>query len=177
MSSGDTARPAPDVEGLLRAWLQTQECKERGAHLLRADDFQGVCDGHLVEARLKAAKVKKALTQEINHPAPPRERKGAAERSNRFLRGASPGTGRARLEIARRRREATLLVEQLRKIGPRAAPAARPGRAVSRDRPESGARRSPCVASCARVSVEHHRGLCGEHGATASTLCAHALRD
>ena len=129
MSSGDTARQAPDVEGLLRAWLQTQECKERGLHLLRADDFQGVCDGHLVEARLKAAK---ALKQEINinHPAPPRERKGAAERSNRFLRGVSPGTGRTRLEIARRRREATLLVEQLHKcnkIGPRAAaPAARP---------------------------------------------------
>ena len=137
MSSGDTARPAPDVEGLLRAWLQTQECKERGAHLLRADDFQGVCDGHLVEARLKAAK---ALTQEINHPAPPRERKGAAERSNRFLRGASPGTGRARLEIARRRREATLLVEQLHKcnkIGPRAALAARPAWPVARESPSS----------------------------------------
>ena len=132
MSSGDTARPAPDVEGLLRAWLQTQECRERGAHLLRADDFQGVCDGHLVEARLKAAK---ALKQEINinHPAPPRERKGAAERSNRFLRGVSPGTGRTRLEIARRRREATLLGEQLQyKIGlhgqraVQAAPAACP---------------------------------------------------
>ena len=95
MSSGDTARQAPDVEGLLHAWLQTQE---RVLHLLRADDFQGVCDGHLVEARLKAAK---ALTQEINHPAPPRERRGAAGRSNRFLRGASPNTGRARLEIAR----------------------------------------------------------------------------
>ena len=132
MSSGDTARPAPDVEGLLRAWLQTQECKERGLHLLRADDFQGVCDGHLVEARLKAAK---ALKQEINinHPAPPRERKGAAERSNRFLRGVSPGTGRTQLEIARRRREATLLGEQLQyKIGldvkraVQAAPAACP---------------------------------------------------
>ena len=127
MSSGDTARQAPDVEGLLRAWLQTQE---RGLHLLRADDFQGVCDGHLVEARLKAAK---ALTQEINHPAPPRERRGAAGRSNRFLRGASPNTGRARLEIARRRREATLLGEQLQyKIGlhgqraVQAAPAACP---------------------------------------------------
>ena len=127
MSSGDTARQAPDVEGLLRAWLQTQE---RGLPLLRADDFQGVCDGHLVEARLKAAK---ALTQEINHPAPPRERRGAAGRSNRFLRGASPNTGRARLEIARRRREATLLVEQLQyKIGldgqraVQAAPAACP---------------------------------------------------
>ena len=156
MSSGDTARPAPDVEGLLRAWLQTQECKERGAHLLRADDFQGVCDGHLVEARLKAAKVKKALTQEINHPAPPRERKGAAERSNRFLRGASPGTGRARLEIARRRREATLLWH--------------PGRAVARDRPESGARRSPCVASGARVSVQHHRGeICQDDTSPCST--------
>ena len=102
-------------------------------HLLRADDFQGVCDGHLVEARLKAAKVKKALTQEINHPAPPRERRGAAGRSNRFLRGASPNTGRARLEIARRRREATLLGEQLQyKIGlhgqraVKAAPAACP---------------------------------------------------
>ena len=104
MSSGDTARQAPDVEGLLRAWLQTQE---RGLHLLRADDFQGVCDGHLVEARLKAAK---ALTQEINHPAPPRERRGAAGRSNRFLRGASPNTGRARLEIARRRREVGVCV-------------------------------------------------------------------
>ena len=132
MSSGDTARQAPDVEGLLRAWLQTQECRERGLHLLRADDFQGVCDGHLVEARLKAAK---ALKQEINinHPAPPRERKGAAERSNRFLRGVSPGTGRTRLEIARRRREATLLGEQLQyKIGlhgqraVQAAPAACP---------------------------------------------------
>ena len=124
MSSGDTARQAPDVEGLLRARLQRQE---RGLHLLSADDFQGVCDAHLVEARLKAAK---ALTQEINAPAPPRERRSAAARSNRFVRGASPGTGRARLEIARRRREATLLVEQLHKcnkIGPRAAaPAARP---------------------------------------------------
>ena len=130
MSSGDTARQAPDVEGLLRAWLQTQECKERGLHLLRADDFQGVCDGHLIEARLKAAK---ALTREINPPAPPRERRSAAERSNRFVRGASPGTGRARLEIARRRREATLLGEQLQyKIGlhgqraVQAAPAACP---------------------------------------------------
>ena len=126
MSSGDTARPAPDVEGLLRAWLQTQECRERGLHLLRADDFQGVCDGHLVEARLKAAK---ALAREMNAPAPPRERRSAAERSNRFVRGASPGTGRARLEIARRRREATLLVEQLHKcnkIGLGAASAARP---------------------------------------------------
>ena len=129
MSSGDTARQAPNVEGLLHAWLQTQE---RVLHLLRADDFQGVCDGHLVEARLKAAK---ALKQEINinHPAPPRERKGAAERSNRFLRGVSPGTGRTRLEIARRRREATLLGEQLQyKIGlhgqraVQAAPAACP---------------------------------------------------
>ena len=129
MSSGDTARQAPNVEELLHAWLQTQE---RVLHLLRADDFQGVCDGHLVEARLKAAK---ALKQEINinHPAPPRERKGAAERSNRFLRGVSPGTGRARLEIARRRREATLLGEQLQyKIGlhgqraVQAAPAACP---------------------------------------------------
>ena len=129
MSSGDTARQAPNVEELLHAWLQTQE---RVLHLLRADDFQGVCDGHLVEARLKAAK---ALKQEINinHPAPPRERKGAAERSNRFLRGASPNTGRARLEIARRRREATLLGEQLQyKIGlhgqraVQAAPAACP---------------------------------------------------
>ena len=108
MSSGDTARPAPDVEGLLRAWLQTQECKERGLHLLRADDFQGVCDGHLVEARLS-----KGDYREMNAPAPPRERRSAAERSNRSVRGASPGTGRARLEIARRRREATLLVEQL----------------------------------------------------------------
>ena len=129
MSSGDTARQAPNVEELLHAWLQTQE---RVLHLLRADDFQGVCDGHLVEARLKAAK---ALKQEINinHPAPPRERKGAAERSNRFLRGVSPGTGRTRLEIARRRREATLLGEQLQyKIGlhgqraVQAAPAACP---------------------------------------------------
>ena len=125
MSSGDTARPAPDVEGLLRAWLQTQE---RGAHLLRADDFQGVCDGHLVEARLG-----KGDYREINPPAPPRERRSAAERSNRFVRGASPGTGRARLEIARRRREATLLGEQLQyKIGlhgqraVQAAPAACP---------------------------------------------------
>ena len=139
MSSGDTARQAPDVEGLLRAWLQTQECKERGLHLLRADDFQGVCDGHLVEARLKAAK---ALKQEINinHPAPPRERKGAAERSNRFLRGASPGTGRARLEIARRRREATLLVEQLHKcnkIGLGAASAARPACPTASESPSS----------------------------------------
>ena len=77
MSSGDTARQAPDVEGLLRAWLQTQECKERGLHLLRADDFQGVCDGHLIEARLQALK---ALTRKINPPAPPRERRSAAER-------------------------------------------------------------------------------------------------
>ena len=128
MSSGDTARPAPDVEGLLRAWLQTQECKERGLHLLRADDFQGVCDGHLVEARLS-----KGDYREMNAPAPPRERRSAAERSNRFVRGASPGTGRARLEIARRRREATLLGEQLQyKIGlhgqraVQAAPAACP---------------------------------------------------
>ena len=137
MSSGDTARPAPDVEGLLRAWLQTQECKERGLHLLRADDFQGVCDGHLVEARLKAAK---ALAREMNAPAPPRECRSAAERSNRFVRGASPGTGRARLEIARRKREATLLGEQLHKcnkIGPRAALAARPAWPVARESPSS----------------------------------------
>ena len=154
MSSGDTARPAPDVEGLLRAWLQTQECKERGLHLLRmarADDFQGVCDGHLVEARLG-----KGDYREMNAPAPPRERRSAAERSNRFVRGASPGTGRARLEIARRRREATLLWH--------------PGRAVARDRPESGARRSPCVASGARVSVQHHRGeICQDDTSPCST--------
>ena len=120
MSSGDTARQAPNVtEELLHAWLQTQE---RVLHLLRADDFQGVCDGHLVEARLKAAK---ALKQEINinHPAPPRERKGAAERSNRFVRGASPGISRAQAEFARRRREASLQAE-LYKIGPTASPAA-----------------------------------------------------
>ena len=137
MSSGDTARQAPDVEGLLRAWLQTQECKERGLHLLRADDFQGVCDGHLIEARLQALK---ALTREINPPAPPRERRSAAERPNRFVRGASPGPSRARLEIARRRREATLLGEQLQKcnkIGPRAAPAARPAWPVARESPSS----------------------------------------
>ena len=141
MSSGDTARQAPDVEGLLRAWLQTQECRERGLHLLRADGFQGVCDGHLVEARLKAVQ---ALTRETNPPAPPRERRSAAARSNRFVRGASPGTGRAlqaRLEIARRRREATLLVEQLHKcdkIGPKAAaPAARPAWPVARESPSS----------------------------------------
>ena len=138
MSSGDTARPAPDVEGLLRAWLQTQECKERGLHLLRADDFQGVCDGHLVEARLS-----KGDYREMNAPAPPRERRSAAARSNRFVRGASPGTGRAlqaRLEIARRRREATcttLLGEQLHEIGPRAAPAARPAWPVARESPSS----------------------------------------
>ena len=131
MSSGDTARQAPDVEALLRALLQTHE---RGLHLLRADDFQGVCDGHLIEARLQALK---ALTREINPPAPPRERRSAAERSNRFVRGASPGTGRARLEIARRRREATLLVEQLHEIGPRAAPAARPAWPVARESPSS----------------------------------------
>ena len=128
MSSGDTARPAPDVEGLVRAWLQTQECKERGLHLLRADDFQGVCDGHLVEARLS-----KGDYREMNAPAPPREGRSAAARSNRFVRGASPGTGRARLEIARRRRDSTLLGEQLQyKIGlhgqraVQAAPAACP---------------------------------------------------
>ena len=135
MSSGDTARQAPDVEGLLRAWLQTQECKERGLHLLRADDFQGVCDGHLVEARLS-----KGDYREINPPVPPRGRRSAAERSNRFVREASPGTGRARLEIARRRREATLLGEQLQKcnkIGPRAAPAARPAWPVARESPSS----------------------------------------
>ena len=135
MSSGDTARPAPDVEGLLRAWLQTQECKERGLHLLRADDFQGVCDGHLVEARLG-----KGNYREMNAPAPPRERRSAAERSNRFVRGASPGTGRARLELARRRREATLLGEQLHKrnkIGLRAALAARPAWPVARESPSS----------------------------------------
>ena len=75
MSSGDTARQGPDVEGLLRAWLQTQGCRERGLHLLRADDFQGVCDGHLVEARLS-----KGDYREINPPVPPRERRSAAER-------------------------------------------------------------------------------------------------
>ena len=86
MSSGDTARQAPDVEGLLRAWLQTQECKERGAHLLRADDFQGVCDGHLVEARLG-----KGDYREINPPAPPRERRDLPH----------PGSGRVGLELLR----------------------------------------------------------------------------
>ena len=135
MSSGDTARPAPDVEGLLRAWLQTQECRERGLHLLRADDFQGVCDGHLVEARLS-----KGDYREINPPVPPRERRSAAERPNRFVRGASPGPSRARLEIARRRREATLLVEQLHKcnkIGLGAASAARPACPTASESPSS----------------------------------------
>ena len=131
MSSGDTARQAPDVEGLLRAWLQTQECKERGLHLLRADDFQGVCDGHLIEARLKAAK---ALTREINPPAPPRERRSADARSNRFVRGASPGISRAQAEFARRRREASLQAE-LYKIGPTASPAACPAWPLAHESP------------------------------------------
>ena len=70
MSSGDTARQAPDVEGLLRAWLQTQECKERGLHLLRADDFQGVCDGHLVEALVKAGAVVDTISVELGGATP-----------------------------------------------------------------------------------------------------------
>ena len=156
MSSGDTARPAPDVEGLLRAWLQTQECKERGLHLLRADDFQGVCDGHLVEARLS-----KGDYREINPPAPPRARRSAAERSNRFVRGASPGTGRARLELARRRREATLLGEQLHKIGPRAAPAARPAWPVARESPSS-----ITGASAAENTAPRRRHLVRMHSVT-----------
>ena len=129
MSSGDTARQAPDVEGLLRAWLQTQECKERGLHLLRADDFQGVCDGHLVEARLS-----KGDYREINPPVPPRERRSAAERSNRFVRGASPGISRAQAEFARRRREASLQAE-LYKIGPTASPAACPAWPLAHESP------------------------------------------
>ena len=171
MSSGDTARPAPDVEGLLRAWLQTQECKERGLHLLRADDFQGVCDGHLVEARLKAAK---ALAREMNAPAPPRERWSAAERSNRFVRGASPGTGRARLEIARRRREATLLGEQLHKrnkIGPRAALAARPAWPVARESPSS-----ITGASAAENTAPRRRHFVRMHSVTVIRLSSSTSR-
>ena len=159
MSSGDTARPAPDVEGLLRAWLQTQE---RGLHLLRADDFQGVSDGHLVEARLQ--KCKKARAREITPPAPPRERRGAAVRSNRFVRGASSGTARVRLEIARRRREATL-GEQLHKIGPRAcgaAPAARPAWPEARESPSS-------ITGASAKNTEPQRHLVRMHSCTSVT--------
>ena len=159
MSSGDTARQAPDVEALLRAWLQTHEW---GLHLLRADDFQGVSEGHLVEARLQ--KSKKACAREITPPAPPRERRGAAVRSNRFVRGASSGTARVRLEIARRRREATL-GEQLHKIGPRAcgaAPAARPAWPEARESPSS-------ITGASAKNTEPQRHLVRMHSCTSVT--------
>jgi len=128
MSRGETARPAPDVEGLMRAWMETQT---RG--LLSADDFklsaiqgqlllhfQGVSDSHLVEARWQ---------QRLKGHG------GEAVRSNRFVRGAPPGPSRARLEIARRRREASFLCEMYEraelhkyKLVPSALPAASPAR-------------------------------------------------
>ena len=141
MSSGETARPAPDVKGLLRTWMDAQT-----TGLLSADDFklsalqvqllhfQGVSDSHLVEARWQQRL--KAGTQEIKQIAsPPRGHGGEAVRSNRFVRGAPPGPSRARLEIARRRREASLLCEMYEraelhkyKLGPSALPAASPAR-------------------------------------------------
>ena len=142
MSRGETARPAPDVEGLVCAWMETQT-----TGLLSADDFklsaiqgqlllhfQGVSDSHLVEARWQQRL--KAGTQEIKQIAsPPRGHGGEAVRSNRFVRGAPPGPSRARLEIARRRREASFLCEMYEraelhkyKLVPSALPAASPAR-------------------------------------------------
>ena len=127
MSCGETARPAPDVEGLVCAWMETQT-----TGLLSADDFklpalqvhlphfQGVSDSHLVEARWQ---------QRLKGHG------GEAVRSNRFVRGAPPGPSRARLEIARRRREASFLCEMYEraelhkyKLVPSALPAASPAR-------------------------------------------------
>ena len=127
MSSGETARPAPDVKGLLRTWMDAQT-----TGLLSADDFklsalqvqllhfQGVSDSHLVEARWQ---------QRLKGHG------GEAVRSNRFVRGAPPGPSRARLEIARRRREASFLCEMYEraelhkyKLVPSALPAASPAR-------------------------------------------------
>ena len=72
MSSGESARPAPDVEGLLRAWLEKQT-----TGLLSADDFQGVSDGHLVEARLQQrlqARMSHRTPDIKQNASPPRER-------------------------------------------------------------------------------------------------------
>ena len=72
MSSGESARPAPDVEGLLRAWLEKQT-----TGLLSADDFQGVSDGHLVEARLQQrlqARMSHRTPEIKQNASPPRER-------------------------------------------------------------------------------------------------------
>ena len=141
MSSGETARPAPDVKGLLRTWMDAQT-----TGLLSADDFklsalqvqllhfQGVSDSHLVEARWQQRL--KAGAREIKQIAsPPRGHGGKAVRSNRFVRGAPPGPSRARLEIARRRREASFLCEMYEraelhkyKLVPSALPAASPAR-------------------------------------------------
>ena len=89
--------------------------------------------GRLVEARMQKCSMK-ACGREITPPVPPRERKGAAERSNRFVRGASPGISRAQAEFARRRREASLQAE-LYKIGPTASPAACPAWPLAHESP------------------------------------------
>ena len=105
----------------------------------------------------------KACGREITPPVPPRERKGAAERSNRFVRALPPGTARVRLEIARRRREATLqLGEKLYKIGPRTAPAACPAW------PEARECRSSITGASAKNTVPQQHLMC-MHSCTSVT--------
>ena len=120
---------------------------------------QGVSDHRLIEPRLRHGRLK-AWTRQIEEHgqqhviqqpdemvhevrtefpcAPSHERNGAAVRANRFVRAASPGTSRAAAEIARRRREATLLGE-LYKIGPSCTSAAPACPAWPGDQPRSGA--------------------------------------
>ena len=122
--------------------------------------YQGVSDHRLIDARLRHGRIgawlrdikahgqpqPEEMSDEMLHDevrtaspsAPSRERKGAAVRSNRFVRAASPGTSRAAAEIARRRREATLLGE-LYKIGPSCTSAAPACPAWPGDQPRSGA--------------------------------------
>ena len=118
--------------------------------------------GRLVEARMQKCSMK-ACGREITPPVPPRERKGAAERSNRFVRALPPGTARVRLEIARRRREATLqLGEKLYKIGPRTAPAACPAW------PEARECRSSITGASAKNTVPQQHLMC-MHSCTSVT--------
>ena len=122
--------------------------------------YQGVSDHRLIDARLRHGRIgawlrdikahgqpqPEEMSDEMLHDevrtaspsAPSRERKGAAVRSNRFVRAASPGTSRTAAEIARRRREATLLGE-LYKIGPSCTSAAPACPAWPGDQPRSGA--------------------------------------
>lgn len=102
--------------------------------LMTQSDFQGVSDSYLVKARLTRLTSRQGGDSQARKTPPSRWRTGAAKRSNRFVRGASPGISRAQAEFARRRREASLQAE-LYKIGPTASPAACPAWPLAHESP------------------------------------------